>query len=291
MWLTNTLQASLIVYFYPERWMNEGNAAGVAELKAHAERKVFRPWTWFAQTLPQTFRRHFRAFLFSFALMVAGAVFGGLALNLDRTAKQVIMPFSHLQQTPSQRVAKEEHAKKNHLEGHYATFAGTLMHNNIKVTFMALALGLSYGVGTIIIMFYNGVILGAVVIDYIADGQTTFLLGWLLPHGVVEIPAMLIGGQAGFVLATSLLRRSDGRPLHIRIRAATSDVVTLAFGAALLLVWAGVIESFLSQHHEPTLPYWVKITFGVIELCALSCFLLWAGTSTPGSEQKAKAAA
>lgn len=40
MWLTNTLQASLIVYFYPERWMDEGNAAGVAELKAHAERKV-----------------------------------------------------------------------------------------------------------------------------------------------------------------------------------------------------------------------------------------------------------
>jgi glutathione S-transferase len=40
MWLTNTLQASLIMYFYPERWMDEGNAAGVAQLKAHAERKV-----------------------------------------------------------------------------------------------------------------------------------------------------------------------------------------------------------------------------------------------------------
>ena len=39
-WLTNTLQASLIVYFYPERWMNEGNAPGVAELKANAQRKI-----------------------------------------------------------------------------------------------------------------------------------------------------------------------------------------------------------------------------------------------------------
>ena len=39
-WLTNTLQATLILYFYPERWMNEGNAGGVAELKAHAETKV-----------------------------------------------------------------------------------------------------------------------------------------------------------------------------------------------------------------------------------------------------------
>jgi glutathione S-transferase len=39
-WCTNTLQAALIVYFYPERWMDEGNAEGVAQLKAHAERKV-----------------------------------------------------------------------------------------------------------------------------------------------------------------------------------------------------------------------------------------------------------
>ena len=39
-WLTNTLQVSLQVYFYPERWMNEGNAAGMAELKANAQRKI-----------------------------------------------------------------------------------------------------------------------------------------------------------------------------------------------------------------------------------------------------------
>jgi glutathione S-transferase len=39
-WLTNTLQASLLVYFYPERWMNDGNAAGAAELKANAEKRI-----------------------------------------------------------------------------------------------------------------------------------------------------------------------------------------------------------------------------------------------------------
>ncbi|MBI2771805.1 MAG: glutathione S-transferase family protein [Burkholderiales bacterium] len=40
MWLTNTLQSALIVYFYPERWMDEGHAEGVAELKGHAEKKI-----------------------------------------------------------------------------------------------------------------------------------------------------------------------------------------------------------------------------------------------------------
>jgi glutathione S-transferase len=39
-WLTNTLQATLIVYFYPHRWMDEGNEAGALQLQAHAERKV-----------------------------------------------------------------------------------------------------------------------------------------------------------------------------------------------------------------------------------------------------------
>ena len=39
-WLTNTLQATLIAYFYPERWVNAGNTSGVAQVKAQAEIKV-----------------------------------------------------------------------------------------------------------------------------------------------------------------------------------------------------------------------------------------------------------
>lgn len=40
MWLTNTLQATLIAYFYPDRWVREGNAEGAAEVKAQAHAKV-----------------------------------------------------------------------------------------------------------------------------------------------------------------------------------------------------------------------------------------------------------
>jgi glutathione S-transferase len=39
-WMTNTVQASLIAYFYPERWVDEGNKEGAAQVKAHAEAKV-----------------------------------------------------------------------------------------------------------------------------------------------------------------------------------------------------------------------------------------------------------
>jgi glutathione S-transferase len=40
MWLTNTLQATLSICFYPERWMNAGNPLGAAELRSHAEIRV-----------------------------------------------------------------------------------------------------------------------------------------------------------------------------------------------------------------------------------------------------------
>lgn len=40
MWLTNTLQATLITYFYPERWVQEGNAEGAAQVKARAQARI-----------------------------------------------------------------------------------------------------------------------------------------------------------------------------------------------------------------------------------------------------------
>ncbi len=53
--------------------------------------------------------------------------------------------------------------------------------------------------------------------------------------------------------------------------------MTLIGGVAVLLVWAGIIESFLSQHHQPVIPYAAKIAFGAVELIALVWFLGWSG--------------
>ena len=39
-WLTNTLQAALVIYFYPHRWVDDGNVAGAAEVQAHAEQRI-----------------------------------------------------------------------------------------------------------------------------------------------------------------------------------------------------------------------------------------------------------
>ncbi|MDQ5978723.1 MAG: Stage sporulation protein, partial [Verrucomicrobiota bacterium] len=186
----------------------------------------FHPWRWFSTVLPQAFRRQWRAAAVAVLVTLIGVIFGGIAIAVDPEAKHAIMPFPHLLGNPSDRVADEESAMADRLDGHKAGFAGQLMTHNTKVTLFALALGMTWGVGTIILLFYNGVILGAVAVDYMLAGETTFLFGWLLPHGIIEIPAILVGAQAGLLLARAVLGRADGRALGARLRAVVDDVAT-----------------------------------------------------------------
>jgi len=240
-------------------------------------RRRFLFWHWFSQQLPQTFRRHLMAFWCSLALTILGATFGAGMLYLNPDAKETLLPFSHLQVKPSERVAREEQDEGERLNGKKARFAGFLMTHNIRVSLFTLALGMTYGVGTVVVLFYNGVILGAVSFDYIQDGQARFLVGWLLPHGSIEIPSVMIAGQAGLVLASALIGSRKRMTLLDRLAAVRDDLVTLIGGFSLLLVWAGLVEAFFSQYHEPVLPYGVKIGFGLLELVLLCGFLGFGG--------------
>src|SRR5262249_18448415 len=103
-------------------------------------------------------------------------------------------------------------------------------------------------------------------------------LGWLLPHGVIEIPAILVGGQTGFVIAHALIGWGSRTSRVDRLRAISKDVVALAVGFTAMLVWAGVMEAFLSQYHEPVISYGMKIEIGVVEAALLTLFLARAGT-------------
>lgn len=237
----------------------------------------FRPLHWVSHTFPLAFRRQWRAFVLACCLMSLGAGFGVTLLRVDPDAKRVLMPFPHLMTDPAARVKQEEKDKGKHLAGHQIEFSASLMANNIGVSFTSMAAGMTFGILTTLIVFSNGLDLGAVAFDYIHAGQSTFLLGWLLPHGVFEIPALLIASQAGFVLAGALIGWQSRLTRSERLRAISADVFTLAAGSTALLIWAGLIESFVSQYHEPVLPYAAKIAFGLIELVVLATFLARSG--------------
>jgi uncharacterized membrane protein SpoIIM required for sporulation len=237
----------------------------------------FHPVRWFLVSFPQTFRRRRRAFTVSCALFLLGSLFGAVALALDPDSKGVIMPFSHLMGSPTERVDMEEGAEEDRMEGQAGSFSAMLMTHNTRVSILTMATGLTFGIGTVILLFYNGVILGAVGYDYMNAGEGVFLFGWLLPHGAVEIPAILIAGQAGILLGATLIGWGSTQGVRTRLRLVAPDLVSLIFGVAILLIWAGIIEAFLSQYHEPVLPYEIKIIFGLVELVVLFAWLNFAG--------------
>lgn len=238
---------------------------------------------WAFGAFAASFRRHPTAFAVSLAATLCGALFGAFIAAAAPHHKAVIIPFDHLHGSPSQRVAAEEGGAVDHLAGKKGRFAAHLMENNITVSIRALAYGAAWGLGTLVILFYNGVVLGLVGLDYLLHGQGRFLLGWLLPHGAVEIPAFLIAGQAGLVLGGAVLGAGREAGLRERLAAVRSDLAALILGVAVMLVWAGGVEAFLSQYHEPVIAYEVKIAFGVMELLVLGLYL---GRAGRGSDRR-----
>ena len=148
--------------------------------------------------------------------MLVGGAFGGFVIVVDPASKEILLPFSHLQGDPSERVAKEESVDDDRLAGAKSSFSSYLMTHNTKVSIFTLCLGITWGIETLIMLFYNGVILGAVALDYVLAEESPFLLGWLLPHGAVEIPAIILAGQSGLVLAGALI--GWGKPISLKTR-------------------------------------------------------------------------
>jgi uncharacterized membrane protein SpoIIM required for sporulation len=252
-------------------------ARAYTQIHSVRKRSRWRPLHWLTQTFPVVFRRQLRAFALAAGLLVLGSTTGVALLQMDRDAKAVLMPFPHLLTDPKERVKQEEKDRGKLIAGHQIAFSASLMTHNISVAFLSMAAGMTFGIGTILMLFANGVNLGAVCADYIHGGQAKFLFGWLLPHGIVEIPALLVAGQAGLLLASALIGWGTREHRSQRLRAISGDVFHLSAGAALMLVWAGLIEAFISQYHEPVLPYSVKIAFGLAEFVLLAWFFARAG--------------
>jgi len=239
-------------------------------------------WHWFRNVLPQTFRRHAGAFYLSLGITLLGSFIGSVFV-LNPEGKRTLLPYAHLQIDPAERIEAEREMYERAGEEGWDPLAGAKAQgtafyiiNNTRVSFITMALGMTWGIGTIAVLFGNGVLMGAVCMDYVRAGEGVFLTGWLLPHGATEIPAILIAGQAGFLLAQALIGWGTRAPLRERLRATGPDVVTLIGCVTLLLVWAGFVEAYLSQYHF-VVPFWLKIAFGMAELVLLFMYLFLSG--------------
>ncbi len=125
-------------------------------------------------------------------------------------------------------------------------FASFLFVHNARIGMLCFALGFAAGIPTALLLFTNGLMLGAFLHLYHSRGLLFELVGWLLPHGIPEIGAVILCGAAGLHLGRALLL-----PGTRSVRDALSDAgrrsAVVVAGAVLLFGVAGLVEGIFRQ--------------------------------------------
>ncbi len=127
----------------------------------------------------------------------------------------------------------------------YPLISSVIMVNNISVSFKAFVFGITLGIGTAYVLFYNGAILGALTGLVYNLGNPVAYWSLILPHGIIELAAIFISGGAGLILARSILIPGHYTRKHSIIKGA-KEAVYLVFGVILMLVIAALIEGFFT---------------------------------------------
>jgi uncharacterized membrane protein SpoIIM required for sporulation len=126
-----------------------------------------------------------------------------------------------------------------------AAFSSQIFTNNIQVTLVAFAGGITAGLATALSLILNGLILGAVLGLSIDAGTTGDILRLIVAHGVLELSCIVVAAAAGLRMGWALVepgRRTRRDALVDEARAA----VVIAVGTAPWLVVAGLVEGFVS---------------------------------------------
>jgi uncharacterized membrane protein SpoIIM required for sporulation len=128
--------------------------------------------------------------------------------------------------------------------------------NNLRASFMALGSGVLGGIPAVLVLAYNGALLGAVAGVSATRGAGTRLLGWLAPHAVPELGALVLCGAIGLELGRSWLE-PGWRDRRRALARAGHTLTPLAVVAAVLVVCAAPLEGFVAPMD---LPPWLDLS-------------------------------
>ena len=175
--------------------------------------------------------------LVSATLLFAPASLAGAWALHDRPAALGLVPSEFRDVTGSQRPWHEVPA------GDQAAFSTAVLTNNIEVTVVAFAGGITLGLLTAASLIFNGVLLGAIGGLMIGAGNAVGFVDLVTGHGVLELTCIVVAGAAGLRLGWSIVdpgRRSRTASLVAEGRRSIGLVV----GTAPWLVVAGIVEGF-----------------------------------------------
>lgn len=149
-----------------------------------------------------------------------------------------------------------------------------IMQNNIRVSFLAFASGVSGGLLTLWIMVQNGLILGGLLGLTSYHGVGFELATFVIGHGVIELTVIFMAGGSGLMLGWALLRPGLMRRRDA-LAIAARKAVQLLGGAVPWLIVAGVIEGFISPNDN--IPWFIKWSVGILSGVLMYSYLFLAG--------------
>ena len=228
--------------FYLSRLM-----AGAHNLLYRGRSLTFKDvWRTFAVDAPREVRRSLGPIGLAAVLMFGPAAIAYTAVVQDPSVASVFIPAGMLDRAEDGvRRAKTGRGYISDPELFRPVMATSIIANNVQVTFAAFAMGIAFGIGTVIVLVTNGVSLGGVFGLYASKGIASLLLKFVAPHGVLELTAICIAGGAGFLLAAGLLVPGN-RPRGEALRENGRRAIRLVAASTVLLLVAGTLEGFVS---------------------------------------------
>lgn len=237
-------------------------------------RKSF--WRWlceFVVDAPRTVRRQIVFVTLSAVLFFGSGVLSATLIHTVPEARDVFVSA----QMESNFKAWRDGLPSDRSSSEGVAMTGFYASNNPKTAIVAATIGAgTFGFGSILMLFQNGAIIGALANDMLGVGKLGFLLASLAPHGVPELSGIIVAGAAGLLFGWALIapgRKSRGDSL----RAVSKDGMTLIGTSVILMFLAAPIEGFFS--FNSVIPIWLKVGVALIEVGAWTAF--WVGFGRP----------
>ena len=226
----------------------------------------------YERVFPETFRSTIDYTALSAALFVAGALIGFLACLGDPSFQRYFLGPRMTETIDQRKMWTQSVLAMKPLA------ASGIMTNNLTVAFSTFALGITGGLGTIYMLMFNGLLMGVISAACWQAGMSGKLWSFVAPHGVLELPSVMIAGAAGLMLGRGLLfpgnlARRDSLVLY------GGKASRLILGIIPLLVIAGTTEAFISP--SPMIPAAAKFALASAFAMLLTIYLSRSGRQAP----------
>lgn len=203
--------------------------------------------TFWKYELPNLMYETRKQLLYAFLIFSTSILIGAVSAANDDTFVRLILGDAYVNMTLDNIKKGDPMGVYKSMESSYMFFAITF--NNIRVSFYAFVYGLFFSVGTGLLLFYNGIMLGTFQYFFYQKGLllTSFLTIWI--HGTLEISAIVIAGSAGLVMGNSFLFPGTFTRLESFKRGAKKGL-KIVIGLIPIFITAGFLESFVTRLTE-----------------------------------------